>query len=997
MDKLHSKTTTESGKSTTQPAQVAPPDQVHPAFEWRRSQRIASLNLVVEEYRHKATGAQHFHMSADNPENVFLVALRTVPMDSTGVAHILEHTVLCGSEHYPVRDPFFMMIRRSLNTFMNAFTSSDWTAYPFASQNRKDFNNLLDVYLDAVFFARLHELDFAQEGHRVELENPEDPDSPLVFKGVVFNEMKGAMSSPVSVLWQTLTENLFPTTTYHYNSGGDPEHIPDLSYEQLKAFYKTHYHPSNAVFMTYGDIPAHEHQARFEERALARFQKLDQVISVKDERRYPAPVAVEDVYALDETEARGDKTHIVMGWLLGRNTDAMELMRSHLLSSVLLDNGSSPLRFALENTDLGKAPSPLCGLEDSNREISFMCGLEGSRPENAEAAEKLILDVLRDVAENGVPRDKVEAVLHQLELQQREIGGDGYPYGLQLILEGLAPAIHRGDPVALLNLDPVLEQLRRDIQDPEFIKKLVRELLLDNPHRVRLTLKPDTRLSSRREQAEAGRLEKIKAAMTEAQRIKVMEQARQLAERQAREDDPEILPKVGLEDIPRDIPIPEGRQWSVGSAPATVYAQGTNGLVYQQIIADLPHIDDELLNVMPNYTSCLTELGCGDKDYLQTQAWQDAVSGGINASTTIRGDVDDEQRIRGHFILSGKALVRNHEKLTELMHEAFGRPRFDEYARIREILAKERARAEHSVTGNGHGLAMSAACSGMSPQAAITHRLRGLAGIHLLKQLDDSLNEESNIKALAEKMQAFHEQVRAAPRQFLVVGEGERHAEIIDGLEHYWRNDANDSGGFEGLALPETRQQVKQMWLTSTQVNFCAKAYPTVPADHPDAPALAVLGGFLRNGYLHRAIREQGGAYGGGANHDSDVAAFRFFSYRDPRLSETLEDFDRAIDWMLAGKHEWRQVEEAILGVIGSIDKPASPAGEAKKAFHNTLYGRTPGQRRRFRARVLEVRPEDLRRVTERYLRPERASIAVITNQATLEQTGDLGMSVYTL
>ena len=227
----------------------------HPAFDLIKTHHIDSLNLDVHQYQHQQTGASHYHLAADNPENVFLVGLRTVPTDSTGVAHILEHTALCGSEKYPVRDPFFMMLRRSLNTFMNAFTSSDWTAYPFATQNRKDYFNLLDVYLDAVFFSRLDPLDFAQEGHRVEFAEPDNPDSELVFKGVVFNEMKGAMSSPTSVLWQAVSEHLFPsTTTYHYNSGGEPEHIPDLSYEELVNFYRTHYHPSNAVFMTYGDI-----------------------------------------------------------------------------------------------------------------------------------------------------------------------------------------------------------------------------------------------------------------------------------------------------------------------------------------------------------------------------------------------------------------------------------------------------------------------------------------------------------------------------------------------------------------------------------------------------------------------------------------------------------------------------------------------------------------------------------------------------------------------
>jgi hypothetical protein len=971
--------------------------RVHPAFEWRRSQRIDALNLVVEEYRHKKTGAPHYHLAADNPENVFLVALRTVPTDSTGVAHILEHTALCGSERYPVRDPFFMMIRRSLNTFMNAFTSSDWTAYPFASQNRKDFNNLLDVYLDAVFFSRLDPLDFAQEGHRVEFATPDDPDSELVFKGVVFNEMKGAMSSPVSTLWQTLTKYLFPTTTYHYNSGGDPEHIPDLGYEQLQAFYRTHYHPSNAVFMTYGDIPAHEHQAVFEARALSRFEALDEHIAVAQEKRYYAPVKVEEAYALDDDQRVEDKTHLVMGWLLGNSIDLEEQMKAELLEGVLLDDSASPLRQALERTELGSAPSPLCGLESSSHEMSFMCGLEGSRPEHAQAFEDLVFEVLEQVARDGVPLERVESVLHQLELSQREVAGDGYPYGLQLILEGLSAAIHRGDPVAVMDLDPVLARLRLAIQDPQFIPGLVRGWLLDNPHRVRLTLRPEPKLSARRNAAEAARLAAMKAAMGEAERIRVLEQAAALTARQHREDDPDILPRVGLEDIPAELPIARGEQLELAGRPAHFYAQGTNGIAYQQVIMDLPGLAPELLELLPQYTSSLVELGCGDRDYLDMQAWQSSVSGGISATTSVRSAVTDEQRTKGILVLSSKALVRNHAAMSELMRVTLEEVRFDEHERIRDLVAQQRARREQSVTGNGHGLAMQAAASGMSPTASLLHRQRGLAGIHRLKALDDGLDEEGALERLAGQLREIHQAVLAAPRQFLLVGEQEHQACLQQELEQQWQRLQASGGGYRPLAMEPLRQTVRQAWITSTQVNFCAKAYPTVPTDHPDAPVLAVLAGVLRNGFLHRAVREQGGAYGGGASHDTDAAAMRFYSYRDPRLAETLADFDRSIDWLLGDKLPWRAVEEAILGVIGSIDKPGSPAGEARDAFFNSLFGRTPEQRKRYRQRVLEITAEDVREVGERYLQPERASVAVITNGAQQALCKELGLELHNL
>jgi hypothetical protein len=958
--------------------------QAHPAFEFLRSERIDSLNIDVAEYRHRKTGAQHIHITADNPENVFLVALRTVPEDSTGVAHILEHTVLCGSEKYPVRDPFFMMIRRSLNTFMNALTSSDWTAYPFASQNRKDFDNLLDVYLDAVFFSRLDELDFRQEGHRVEFAEPGNTDSPLVYKGVVYNEMKGAMSSVPSTLWQTLCEHLYPTTTYHYNSGGDPAQIPELSYTQLKAFYKTHYHPTNAIFMTFGDIPVTELQTDIENHALQRFDRLDTEISVPDEQRYAEPVTVESTYPFNEEGSSDNRTHIVMGWLLGKATDLEATMEAHLLCSVLLDNSASPLLKALETTGLGSSPSPLCGLDDSQRELCFVCGIEGSEPDRADALQALVLSVLEDVVEHGIPEEQLAASLHQLELQQREIGGGNFPYGLQLLLTALTSATHRGDPIALLNLDPVLEKLRRRIQDPDYIKQLARRLLLDNPHRVRLTMSPDRELSARREKEEADKLAAIKADLDDAGRQAVVEQAEILNQRQQQKDDDSILPKVGLDDIPQHMDYVAATERKTRPLTLTSYGTGTNGLVYQQILLPLPALSEAQLDLLPIYCSSLTELGIGDRDYLATQLWQSKVCGSIHAYATVRGKPDNPQDLSGHLVLSSKGLARHQAELTDLMQATLEQVRFDELSRIRELMAQTRASREASVTGSGHQLAMAAACSGISPGADLAHRWGGLAGIRYIKQLDSSLSDNTLVDGLAAELAAIHRQVLSAPRQFLVVGENDRLADYQAVIQQQFAPITGE--GFNAFQQPELHRRVAELWKASTQVNFCAKAYPTVPLSHPDAAPLTVLGGFLRNGYLHRAIREQGGAYGGGANQENNLAAFRFFSYRDPRLEDTLSDFDRSLQWLHNETHQWQQVEEAILGVISSIDKPGSPAGEAKETFQAELYGRSREVRETFRNRVRETTLDDLRRVAATYLVAENASTAVITNpdQASL-------------
>lgn len=965
---------------------------VHPAFTLLREQPVPAMNIWVEEYQHTKTGAQHIHIRADNPENVFLVALRTVPKDSTGVAHILEHTALCGSQRYPVRDPFFMMTRRSLNTFMNAFTSSDWTAYPFASINRKDFSNLLQVYLDAVFFSRLDPLDFAQEGHRLEFAEAANADSDLMYKGVVYNEMKGAMSSVLSQLWQTLTKYLFPTTTYHHNSGGDPEAITDLTYEQLVSFYRTHYHPSNAIFMTYGDIPASEHQANFETLALNQFERSDHIIAVPDEKRYFAPVKVQEYYPLNEDDL-SEKTHVVLAWLLGKSTNLEDALLGHLLSGVLLSNSACPLMQALETTELGQSPSPLCGMDDSQKELTFMCGLEGAKADDIEAIEQFILQTLEQIAENGIPPEDAEAALHQLELHQREVGGDHHPFGLQIILNALTAATHRGDPVALLDIDPALNHLREQIKDPQFLQARIRALLLDNPHRVRLALCPDANLSARKQAAEVAQLAAIKAGLSSEEKANLIAQAQALLERQGRKDDENILPKVTLEDVP----LAEGHLAPSilnmhGSGDLYRYDVGTNGLVYQQIVLDLPQLDADLIPLLPYYTNLLTEVGVGEQDYIAMQRRQAAATGGFNAYTSIRGLVDDVHQTHNYLTLSGKALNRNQAALSELMQITLDGARFNELNRIRESMAQARAHREQSVTNNGHGLAMTAATQGMCAIAQLNHQLGGLASIQRLKQLDDSLDTPEALENFCQQLATIHNTIKNAPRRFLWVGEEQQAQAQLAALKATFKPAGKNS--FNAFKLDYHQATIKQAWLTNSQVHFCAKAYATVPMGHEDSAPLVVLGNLLRNGFLHRAIREQGGAYGVGASQDSNSAAFRFYSYRDPRLEDTLQDFDNAIDWFMNSQHSWQSIEESILGAVSGIDKPDSPAGRAKRLFHAELHGRTLEQRQLFRDRLLATKLADLQRVCERYLKPQLAHTAVVTDKTHAARVKDLGLEV---
>ena len=710
---------------------------IHPAFQLLRQHHVEALDIQVSEYKHKVTGAVHYHLATNHDENVFLVAFRTQPMDSKGTAHILEHTALCGSEKFPVRDPFFLMIRRSLNTFMNAFTAADWTAYPFATQNKKDFQNLLSVYLDAAFAANLNPLDFAQEGIRIELENDQ-----AVYKGVVFNEMKGAMSSPTDQLYHQLAHHLFPETTYHYNSGGDPKDIPDLTYEQLVDFYKTHYHPSNAVFMTFGNQTAYDLQEQFEKLALNKFSQGTTLYS-KPEKRLLAPIEVTESYAVDSEDLK-DKTYHVMSWLLPETSDIKLRLGMRLVEGILLENSASPLRHYLETCGYAQSTGPLMGVDDSNFEMTFYCGVQGSNEEHAETFKNGVLDILKEAASKPIDRDLVDAILHQIELHQREINGDGTPYGLSLILNGLGSAIHHNDPIHVWDVDSAIEQVKEELKDPMWLSNLIQTHLLDNPHRVQMTLVPDATKSVKEQQAEQARLAEITANLTEDQKIEIQQKTEALKERQDTADDLELLPKVGLEDVPADLHIVQGQLREIISngldTPLNLYHAGTNGIYYQQVLIQIP--DEIVQSPYFNLLSILMgEVGAGEYDYLEFQQIQTAVSGGLGMGASLRSKVDDKDRISAWLTLTTKSLTQKLDSI-QLLKLAFEQLRFDEKDRIIELLQQRKTRWQSRLSGSGHSYAMQIASRQMSALARRDYHNTGLGALNWLTNLVNKIDHD---------------------------------------------------------------------------------------------------------------------------------------------------------------------------------------------------------------------------------------------------------------
>ena len=956
-------------------------------FAHLQTRKIETLGLELEEYVHPASGAQYLHLAAPHEENVFTVALRTVPQDSTGVAHILEHTVLCGSQRFPVRDPFFLMLRRSLNTFMNAMTSSDWTAYPFASCNKKDFNNLLQVYLDAVFFARLDPLDFAQEGHRLEY-TKNSTDDALLFKGVVFNEMKGAMSSPTAILGEAIEKHIFPTTTYGFNSGGSPECIPELSYEQLQSFYQRHYHPSNAIFITYGDIPAEKHQQCFYEYALKHYTESAEQIVIAPEKHFKKPIVCEDTYPCEDSSDDARHTYLSIAWLLPPSNDIQALLRASLLSSILFEDSSAPMQLALEKTKLGANPSPLCGLHTSGNEMLFVCGLEGSEAQHQKDFENLVINTLEQTAQQGISDTRLEALLYQFELLQREIGGDSYPFGLQLSLRMLPFLIHRRDPHAILALDEPLRTLREEAKHPDFVKQLINELLINNQHRITHTLKPDTHLSQQLREDEEKWLEKIKKSLSTDDAQALITQSELLHERQTAEEDVSILPTVKITDVEVDkVNFVEGQDFSVAGMTGKTYGRQVNGLCYQHIISALPTSVALSPVLVDLFADCLTELGVKDLSYEATQAWQTQVCGSIGSGVKSKTNPYQLDDFRQWIQLAAKGLQRKHKDMSVLLHTTLESIRFDEYAKVQELIAELRAYHKRSLTMNGHRLAAQAAASGLNKETSWNHQSNGLAAMEEIKALAQKIDTDGEAEALTKQLGQYRNLLLSGKRHFLLVGDENYLEQMKQEFTDTWENSSNNLTEQDtSLTLatsPETEQ--KQIWLCDTQVNFCAIAYPTVNISHLDAAPLAVLGHFLHNGLLHSSIREQGGAYGSGATQNSATGTFRMFSYRDPRLFETFDIFTRADTWLKQENHKSEALEEAVLGVIAMLDKPGSPAGEAINSFYRELNGLDVEQRRTFRHRVLATTLDDLLRVSDTWLAQNTPHIAVVTDHSNAD------------
>ncbi|KAI9840216.1 MAG: Mitochondrial presequence protease [Sclerophora amabilis] len=942
-----------------------------------RGKRVPELELTALHLQHERTGAEYLHVARDDKNNVFSIGFKTNPPDDTGVPHILEHTTLCGSEKYPIRDPFFKMLPRSLSNFMNAFTSSDHTTYPFATTNPQDYKNLMSVYLDATLHPLLNIDDFTQEGWRVGPENPlatipgspvDGPGRNLVFKGVVYNEMKGQMSDASYLYYIRFQDHIFPSIN---NSGGDPQKMTDLTYEQLKQFHRKHYHPSNAKLFTYGDMPLADHLQEIGGR-LDKFGKIPR----DSEVRRPAsledgPKQITIKGPVDPLMDKDMQHKTSISWLMGDTSNILEGFGLGVVSSLLLDGYGSPLYRALIESGLGSDWSPNTGYDGSGGTGVFSVGLTGVRAENIPNVNEAIYETLKRVSHEGFDNQKVTGILHQLELSLKHKTAH---FGMGL-MQRLKPGWFNGvDPFDALAWDETISAFKELAAD-RYLEQLVEKYLL-NEKTLTFTMEPSDRHGKDLVSEEASRLANKIAEVTEKAggealaREKLEKRELDLLEVQekARNQDLSCLPSVHVNDIPRQKDRKVIRQGSVGETPVQWRAAPTNGLTYFRAVNEFINLPDELRLYIPLFTDAIMRLGTRDKTTEQLEDLIKLKTGGIRIGYHASTSPASLGSYSEGLAFSGYALDSNVPAMYELLRTLVLETNFDSpdaEGQIRQLLQSEASNAVSSIAESGHGYARRYAEAGLSPQGRLIEEISGLTQVRLTTGLA-ARDPAAGLEDVIEKLKSI--------QRFAISGGNSMRAALTCGPESISTNEKSLQGFLQSLptksAPAEDTRHVdlpenKIFFPLPYQVYYSALALPTVPYTHEHGAPLQILSQLLTHKHLHHEIREKGGAYGGGAYARALGGIFGFYSYRDPNPLNTVKTMQEAGRWAFEKEFSERDIEEAKLSVFQSLDAPESVSEEGMNRFLNDVDEDMEQTRRE---RLLDVTRTDVRDVAQKYL-----------------------------
>lgn len=924
---------------------------------------LKELRSTLIELAHEKTGARIIQIANDDSENLFALSFQTLPDSSNGVAHALEHIVLCGSEKFPVKDPFFSMTRRSLNTYMNALTGQDFTVYPASSQVEKDFYNLLEVYLDAVFHPLLKHLSFLQEAHRLCFTTAGDAKSPLQRQGVVYNEMKGAMSSSDERLSFHLFRHLMPDLPYAYNSGGDPKEIPSLTYDELVEFHRTFYHPSRCLFFFYGNLPLAKHLDFIDRHILCSVQKAPLFSPLALQKRFNAPWHAEEIYPVAPNEDLSKKTIVALGFLTAPISRQTDLLALSLLDSLLTDTDVSVLTLALLQSKLCTSVESHFDTEMSEAPWLLIC--KGCDENSAEKIVQITRSTLEKLALSGFDLAAIEASLHQLEFERTEIGADNAPFGLTLFFRAILAKQHGAAPEQSLLIHSLFQDLKNHLADPSYLSNLIHRYLLDNPHALYLTMKPDPTLDQKESNEEKATLAALQAQLSEKDLQEIIEQEKKLAAYQETVEHQSIdcLPKVTLNDVPnhaKDFPLQTA---SFGPLSLHYHPCFTNRILYADLCFDLPALDFKDLSLLSLMTRFWVEVGSGGRDYAKTLELQQAALGELTAAVSLYIQHDDATLCWPTLSLRAKALERNIKPLLQILSDYSSSPNFLDHPRIKELLLEHATELQNRLPRDSMSYAIQLALSGLSTPCAIQQQMQGLPYFSFVCK-----HAQRSPAHLGKQFQHLQEAVIGAARPALVLScDHDEEHRLIPHLASF-----ADSLPQRNLGSWKMKHSmipvVSQGKIIPAPVAFSVLAFNTVPYRHEDAPALLVATDLMENIVLHKEIREKGGAYGSGASYSPATGHFHFYSYRDTHLLSTYQAFQEAIDRIAAQKFSPRELTEAKLGILQDLDAPLPPRQRAICAFGWQRTGRTLEKRDAFRRFVLDVSETEIAKAVEKHL-----------------------------
>ena len=967
------------------------------AYEVLQTADLSDLKSRGILLKHKKSGARVLLMENDDENKVFAIGFRTPPSDSTGVPHIMEHSVLCGSKAFPVKDPFVELVKGSLNTFLNAMTYPDKTVYPVASCNDKDFQNLMHVYMDAVFYPNIYEHDeiFRQEGWSYKLD---DPDGELTVSGVVYNEMKGAFSSPEGVLDRVILNSLFPDTSYANESGGDPEVIPDLTYEQFLDFHRKYYHPSNSYIYLYGDMDMEEKLRWLDENYLSDFGKIE----VDSEIGYQQPFAemkeIVQEYSIASDENEEDNTYLSYNKVIGTSLDEKLYLAFQILDYALLSAPGAPLKKALTDAGIGK--DILGSYDNGVYQPVFSVISKNANMEQKEEFVRVIEDTLRGIVENGIDKKALRAGINYHEFRFREADFGNYPrglmYGLQLfdswLYDDSKPFIH-------MQAIPTFDFLKEQVETGYF-EDLIQKYLLDNTHGAVVIIRPEKGRTARMDHEFAEKLKAYKESLSPEEVQKLVDDTKELEAYQEEESSQEDLAKIpvlGREDISREIAPVYNEEKEIGGVKMIHHNVETNGIGYVTLMFDLSGISEELLPYVGMLQSVLGIIDTNNYGYGELFNEINVHTGGIGTSLELYTDVTKvkEKEFRATFEMKGKALYPEMDVLFAMMREILMESKLDDEKRLKEILAMLKSRLQMSFTSSGHTTAALRALSYTSPIAKFKDDTDGIGFYEVVKTIEEDFDGHKekmirNLKMIAEKI------FRADNLMISYTSAEEGIAPAAEAFEKI-RNTLHT--GEKGPETPCVIHCVKRNegFKTSSKVQYVARVGNFIDGGAEYTGALQILKVILSYDYLWQNIRVKGGAYGCMSNFNR-IGEGYLVSYRDPNLKKTMEVYEGVVDYLKNFNVEDRDMNKFIIGTISNIDRPMNPAAKGNRSMNLYMNHVTEEMIRTEREQILTAQQKDIRALADVLQALLDADLlCVIGGEEKIEEAKDMFMEIKNL